>query len=123
MTDWRLIANSLAAALRNMPCRCIEIGSWPLFKAEAAGTPERPGKHIPKKCARCVALGKHDLAVADEQIVQHTPTDAEHVTNIQLSALIYRIEHDGWARLDIEDIDWLKAAMAPPAIASTKGRA
>lgn len=28
----------LAAALRHMPCGCIEVGSWPLFNSEAAGT-------------------------------------------------------------------------------------
>jgi hypothetical protein len=66
------IATRLADALRMMPCRCIEIGSWPLFKAEAAGTPDKPGKHVPKTCARCTALALYD---AHASIVQ-TPEGA-----------------------------------------------
>lgn len=57
------IAAKLSAALRATPCTCITIGHWPLFKAEAAGTPEKPGKHVPKTCARCEALSEYDNKV------------------------------------------------------------
>lgn len=73
------IAANLARALRLMPCTCIEIGSWPLFKAEAAGTPDRPGKHVPKKCSRCAALDAYDLHIANQQIVQTPDVAARQV--------------------------------------------
>jgi hypothetical protein len=66
------IAGKLAMALRMMPCRCIEVGTWPLFKAEAAGTPDKPGKHVPKTCSKCEALAEYDAHVS---IVQ-TPASA-----------------------------------------------
>lgn len=72
MTALPTIAASLAAALRMMPCRCIEIGSWPLFKAEAAGTPEKPGKHTPRTCARCKALAEYDAFVEIVQVPRVT---------------------------------------------------
>lgn len=62
------ISEKLATALRSMPCTCIEIGSWPLFKAEAAGTPEKPGRFTPKTCARCKALAEYDAYTGIVQI-------------------------------------------------------
>jgi hypothetical protein len=55
------IALCLASALRNMPCTCISIGSWPLFKLETK-------VHKPKKCSRCLALEKYDAYVSIVQL-------------------------------------------------------
>ncbi len=63
-----VISGKLAAALRNTPCTCVVIGSWPLFKAEAAGTPERPGRFTPKTCNRCEAINEYDAFTGIVQI-------------------------------------------------------
>lgn len=63
-----IIAQNMASALRMTPCACIEIGSWPLFKAEAAGTPEKPGRFVPKTCGRCEALAEYDAFVSIVQV-------------------------------------------------------
>jgi hypothetical protein len=52
------VAAACAKALRISPCTCIDVGSWPLFKAEAVG------KHQPKVCARCRALAEYDAFVS-----------------------------------------------------------
>jgi hypothetical protein len=57
MTTIREVAEKLAAALRMMPCTCIEVGSWPLFNAETT-------THKPKTCAKCEALALYDAHVS-----------------------------------------------------------
>lgn len=66
--------------------------------------------HRECQCGHCVALREHARYVAETASIQR-PTDAEHALNIQLSALLNRIEQDGWARLDREDVAWLKGAL------------
>ncbi len=45
---------TLATALSTMPCTCIEIGSWPLFKSEAKA-------HKPRTCSRCAAIEAYEI--------------------------------------------------------------
>lgn len=42
----------LANALRNTPCTCVSLGSWPRFKDVKA--------HPERECARCKALRAYD---------------------------------------------------------------
>lgn len=56
------IAAELAKALRSMPCTCIEVGSWPVFKAEAIG------KHKPHTCSRCAALAEYEAFISIVQV-------------------------------------------------------
>lgn len=48
------ISAKLAGALRNMPCTCRKVDSWPIF-ANAAKA---------KTCARCEALALYDAHTA-----------------------------------------------------------
>lgn len=67
MTDpLPIIATDLADALRMMPCTCIEVGSWPLFKPETK-------VHKPKLCSRCSALANYDAFVSIVQIPKEQP--------------------------------------------------
>lgn len=59
------IAEKLAGALRMMPCKCIELGSWPRFK-DAKAHPER-------KCARCEALEIYDAHISIVQLPKGKP--------------------------------------------------
>lgn len=46
MTDEMLTAgNAMAARLALMPCTCIEVGSWPAFKAEGKYKARECGNH------------------------------------------------------------------------------
>lgn len=71
MTVLPAIAAKLATALRNTPCTCVVVGSWPLFKAEAKA-------FKPKTCQRCDAIAAYDAFVS---IVQVPAVPAKDVPN------------------------------------------
>ena len=60
------IAAKLAGALRNMPCTCKVVGSWPIFqRAEKAQT-----------CARCESLALYDAHTSIVQEPGQVPKEA-----------------------------------------------
>lgn len=57
------IAEKLAGALRNMPCTCKPIDSWPAFA----------NKSRVSKCARCEALELYDAHISIVQLPKGKP--------------------------------------------------
>jgi hypothetical protein len=56
---------TLATALSTMPCTCIEVGSWPLFKSETKA-------HKPRTCSRCAAIQAYELRKAAADSIAQT---------------------------------------------------